>query len=178
MTALTAPARIDGERVYLRLLTEMNASDKYAGWLSDPTVNEYLETRSASIEDLKQYIREKNSSDTAQLFGIFLQKTDEHLGNVKLEPIDLVSKTATMGILIGEKTWWGKGIATEVTNVIVSYAFYTLQLDEVNLGVIANNLAARRVYEKCGFEVVRIDKDGIDHDGKKFDQVWMRKKRN
>lgn len=166
-------SRIDGRRIYLRPLTETDASERYAGWLNDPAVNKYLETRSATAEELKAYIWQKNASQSAMLFGIFVKDTNEHIGNVKLEPIDEVKKTATMGILIGENNWWGKGIATDVTNLIVVYAFDALGLLEVRLGVIASNAAARRVYEKCGFAVERIDQKAIDHEGKKFDQVWM-----
>lgn len=167
---------IDGGRIFLRILKPADATDRYAAWLNDPVVNQYLETRQTTKEELRRYIQDKRKSGAAELFGIFWQKTSRHIGNVKLEPIDFNAGTATMGILIGEKEFWGKGIATEVANLIVAYAFATLGLREVNLGVIAENKAALRVYEKCGFEVYQVDQQVMDHGGKKFDRVWMRKR--
>lgn len=162
------------ERVILRTLDERDASERYTAWLNDPAVNRYLETRHASVEDLRRYIREKRESSEALFLGIFTKDTDEHIGNVKLEPIR--GGAATMGILIGDASWWGKGIATEVTNAVCAYVFGPMGLHEVNLGVIAENSAAIRVYEKCGFTVERIDRQAINHDGKLFDQVWMVKR--
>ncbi len=169
---LTIP--IESERLTLRSLDVSDATERYVSWLKDKTVNQYLETRNATIESLARYIEEKQKSGTALFLGIFVKETGEHIGNVKLEPIE--GGRATMGILIGERFWWGKGIATEVTNAVSDYAFRHLGVTEMNLGVIAENAAAIRVYEKCGFVVDRVEKDALNHSGKKFDQVFMVKK--
>jgi RimJ/RimL family protein N-acetyltransferase len=166
--------RILTERLYLRTLEKSDATQQYAAWLNDSEVNQYLETRQVSVETLRRYIEEKRESPEALFLGIFAKDTDEHIGNVKLEPIR--DGVATMGILIGEKSWWGKGIATEVTNAVCEYAFTSIGLSEVNLGVITENKAAIRVYKKCGFTIQKIDKEAINHDGKLFDQVWMVKR--
>ena len=72
------------------------------------------------------------------------------------------------------KDFWGKGIATEVTNLITQFAFSELGLCEVRLGVLAENLPAQRVYEKCGFTVFKIDKGALVHGNTAHDQIWMR----
>ncbi len=223
---------IDGDRVYLRIMESSDASAEYAGWLNDPVVNQYLETRVATVPDLELYVREKLESGWALFFGIFFkentntpplfrQRTDppwadraegssprrspqaktgvgsqrgregkpdsapqsgatpgKHIGTVKLEPIDVDKGTAMFGLLIGDRDYWGKGIATEVTNLIVDFAFNTLGLREVTLGVLADNKAAIRVYEKCGFVLDRVEPKAIDHGGVLYDQVWMKKVKN
>ena len=65
-----------------------------------------------------------------------------------------------------------------MTNLIVDFAFSTLGLAEVNLGVLSENKAAIRVYEKCGFVVDRIDSKSMNHGGVLYDQVYMRKIRS
>lgn len=166
---------LTGDLVRLRPLTETDATEDYAAWLNDPVVNQYLETRSVTIDELKTYIREKTESPTAMLFGIVWKENGKHIGNVKLEPIDREKGEATMGILIGDKNYWGKGAATEATNVLCAYAFDVLKLKAISLGVIAENLAAIRVYEKCGFTQWAVEAKAMDHDGKLFDRVVMRK---
>lgn len=37
--------RIYGERIYLRVLQEEDASEEYCSWLNDPIVNKFLETK-------------------------------------------------------------------------------------------------------------------------------------
>ncbi len=167
--------QIAGQKIYLRSLEKVDASEKYAAWLNDPVVNQYLETRTATVVDLEKYIAEKSASPQCLFFGIFTNDTSEHIGNVKLEPIDLVTKIATMGILIGEINFWGKGIATEVTNLITDFAFSELGLKEIRLGVDAENVSARRVYEKCGFTIFKIDKDAHTRGNIAHDQVWMQR---
>ena len=83
-----------------------------------------------------------------------------------------------MGILIGNKNYWGRGIATEATTLISEYAFDRLKLKEINLGVISENMPAIRVYEKCGFERCGVNKKKVDHNGVLFDQILMRKLNN
>lgn len=163
----------EGTTIYLRELTESDANEAYCNWLNDPIVNKYLETRKATIEDLKQYIRLKKESPNCLFFGIFLKENDKHIGNVKLEPIDFERKTSYFGILIGEKEQWGKGIGTEATRLAVDYAFNVLNLKEVMLGVIAENKAAIRAYEKVGFEIKRVEGKKIKHDATLYDQVIM-----
>ncbi|MBI3336761.1 GNAT family N-acetyltransferase [Candidatus Peregrinibacteria bacterium] len=166
---------LEGAQVELHELCEDDASDDYAGWLNDPVVNQYLETRSVTIQDLKDFIHDKNADEGALLLGIFCKRTKKHIGNVKLEPIERKKKKATIGLLIGDKKYWGKGIGTEVTNVVTQFAFDVLGLEEVNLGVIAENKPAIRVYEKCGFTIDRTNKGAIRHGNTLHDQVIMRR---
>lgn len=162
-----------GTQIYVRILQVTDASERYVGWLNNPKVNQYLETRHATVSDIKTYIAEKIASPDCLFFGIFTQDTHEHIGNVKLEPIDWHTKKATLGILIGETDYWGKGIATEVIALVTDFAFTELGLSEVQLGVITENKAALRVYEKCGYTVFKIDANALVHGSKKYDQVWM-----
>ncbi|OHB19563.1 MAG: hypothetical protein A2854_00780 [Parcubacteria group bacterium RIFCSPHIGHO2_01_FULL_56_18] len=167
---------LNGERVTLRTLHPEDTSEEHASWLNDPIINRYLETRSTTLPELREYIAKKFESADALLLGIFWKETGEHIGNIKLEPIDLKEKTAMLGLLIGAKKYWGQGIGTESTALVTNFAFQNLELGEIRLGVIADNKPAIRVYEKCGFVIDHIEKDGINHDGVLHDKVHMIKK--
>ena len=169
-------ARVEGDRLFLRTLLPEDVSESYAAWLNDPVVNAYLETRSVTDSELREYVQKKNESDSAMLFGIFWKGSWEHIGNVKLEPVDFEKGTAIMGILIGNKRYWGKGIGTEVTNLITNFTFDHLGVHEVHLGVIAEHASAIRVYEKCGYTINSIEKDSINHDGVLYDKICMVKR--
>lgn len=146
--------RIVGKRIFLRELYEIDATDEYCKWLNDPEVNKFLETRSATTADLKTYIKEKNNSPTCLFLGIFDKRSNIHIGNIKLEPIDYVDRIATLGILIGNKDYWGKGIGAESINLLVNWAFNYLHLKEIKLGVLSENAVAIKSYKKCGFIIV------------------------
>lgn len=170
--------KIIGDRIYLRELTLADATPTYCNWLNDPEVNKYLETRQATIDDLQAYIQKQIADPHSFFVGIFDKNNDTHIGNIKLEPIDWSKKRAIFGILIGDKNYWGKGIGTEATKLIVDYAFYTLNLNEIELGVIVDNKKAARVYEKVGFKIVKIKKNAINHDGVLYDDIIMVIKRS
>ena len=133
---------IEGEHVFLRTLLPDDASERYASWLNDPVVNQYLETRSMTIPKLRAYIGEKWESDQALLLGVFWKETGlpagqagAHIGNVKLEPVDLSGRMAMLGLLIGDKEFWGRGVGTEATNLATNFAFKDLGIREMRLGI-------------------------------------------
>ena len=166
---------VEGNKIYLKILEKEDASQEYCNWLNDPIVNKYLETRQATIFDLEKYIEEKLRSNKCLFFGIFWKEYNKHIGNIKLEPIDFAKSCATVGIIIGDRNYWGRGLATEAIRVLVDYMFSELRLKEVNLGVIFENKPAIRVYEKCGFVKYRTDKKALNHNGRLFDCIYMRK---
>lgn len=167
--------RIDGTNIYLKILDKENATEEYCDWLNDPIANKYLETRQATVSDLKKYVTEKFEAGDCLFFGIFWKENNKHIGNIKLEPIDFTDKKATLGILIGDKNFWGKGIGTETVNLIADYAFNDLKLGEVNLGVISENKPAIRLYEKCGFKEYGVKAKSLNHEGVLYDSILMKK---
>lgn len=152
--------KIDGKAICLSPLDESCATKEYCSWLNDPDVNKYLETKQATIAGIKKYIEEKNKNPNCLFLGIFSKKNQKHIGNVKLEPIDFKERKAIFGILIGDKSYWGKGIGTEATVLLVNYAFNNLKLKEIGLGVLLQNKFAIRVYEKVGFKLKKMNKKG------------------
>lgn len=165
-----------GERVYLHKMGESDATTSYASWLNDVEVNKYLATKSATVDELKSYIATKNSQPNTLLFGIFSKEDDGHIGTIKLEPIDTVAKVATIAIMIGDKRYWGKGLAVESMQLLIDYCFSDLGLKEVNLGVLAQNEPAIRAYQKLGFEEAKREIGTVHYPNGIFDQVTMVKK--
>ncbi len=158
---------------YLRELKEEDASQEYCNWLNDPEVNKFLETKKTTIEELKQYIKEKRENPDCLFLGIFLKDTNKHIGNIKLEPVDFENKKATLGILIGDKNYWGRGICTEAVKLLVDYVFENLNLEKVDLGVISENKAAINCYLKAGFKIKKIEQRAIKYDNRFYDKVIM-----
>jgi len=154
-------------------MTEEDATERYASWLNDPDVNTYLATKSTSMLELRAYIKSKNAQADTLLLGIFLHENDTHIGTVKLEPIDTLNKRATIAILIGEKQEWGKGLAGEAMSMLIEYCFSELHLNEVNLGVLAQNEHAIRSYTKLGFKETRREIGAVHYPNGVFDQVIM-----
>lgn len=153
------------DRLLLKKLTTDHLSDIYLSWLNDPAVNKYLETRGGyTIEKLKSFLNDQEKNDIF-FWGIHLKDTLEHIGNIKIDPINISENSGEYGILMGNKKYWGKGYAKEASQIVIKFCFDKVKLNKIKLGVIENNNNALLLYKKLGFDVVEIfDKYGI-YDG-------------
>jgi RimJ/RimL family protein N-acetyltransferase len=162
-----------GPRVMLRVMEKRDATQQYADWLNDPEVNRYLATKGATIGELRAYVEQKHLQPDALFFGIFLRSNGAHIGTVKLEPIELAAKRATIAVMIGDKASWGQGYAREAMQLLIDWCFGALACDEVILGVASKNSAAVRLYEKLGFREISREPNTSRYGPEVQDQVWM-----
>jgi RimJ/RimL family protein N-acetyltransferase len=89
-----------------------------------------------------------------KVFAIVEKDTNKAIGNCGLHLVDEVHRHATFGIFIGEKTYWNQNIGSEATALILDYGFNIMNLNNINLEVVAFNKRAIRSYEKVGFKYV------------------------
>lgn len=74
--------------------------------------------------------------------------------------VDERDRRARYATGIFDSTLWGKGIGTEMTQLVVRFAFETLKLHRVDLRVLSYNHRAIRCYEKCGFIIEGSEREG------------------
>ena len=147
--------RIETPRFFLRPLTPADASDRYLGWLRDPTTQRFIAAAAATAElaALRGYIAEKTGQADTLFLGIFDKSNGQHVGNVKYEPVDVGKGETVMGILIGDPAWRGKGVATEVLKASANWLQQFKGIRCIKLGVDRENEAAITAYRKTGFVV-------------------------
>lgn len=140
-------------------LSPEHATTRYLSWFSDPSTQQFIASQSHSINQLKVYISEKKADKNCLFLGVFHQ--GNHIGNIKYEPIDISKAQATMGILIGEKDWRGKGVAGEVIMASSVYLQEHYGINRILLGVEQHNSAAVKAYNKLGFVKYKETLDGL-----------------
>jgi RimJ/RimL family protein N-acetyltransferase len=107
------------------------------------------------------------------IFAIVESKSDRHIGNVKLGPINWLHRRTLFGIMIGDKDSWAKGVGEEVTRLMVEYAFFRLNLHRVGLVVFEEHQSAVRCYEKVGFKIEGCLRENMFQDGRYKNHVSM-----
>jgi len=144
---------VRGTRLYLREVRQSDVTERYYRWLQDPEVNRYLETRFVlwSLEKIAEYVSRMDGKQDEVFFAICTLEDDEHIGNIKVGPINRMHQHADVSLLIGEKQYWGKGYATEAIALATRYAFETLNLNKLKAGCYAENEGSARAFEKCGY---------------------------
>lgn len=146
---------INTDRFILREITEEDASETYLSWLRDPLSVKYIAAAGTQYElsNLRQYIRARARRNDVLFLGIFDAKTGRHVGNIKYEPVNDEMGYAIMGILIGEITYRGIGVAKEVITASSRWLSDNRNIKEILLGVHTENATAIKVYENMGFKV-------------------------
>jgi [ribosomal protein S5]-alanine N-acetyltransferase len=157
--------------VKLRELNTTDASSIYVGWLNDPDVNKYLEPSDNphTLDTITNYIKVNKRSKHNYLYGIFVE--DIHVGNIKIGDVNKNHDTAEIGYLIGNKDYWGKGIASEAIRQIIKLSIHKYGLAKISAGVYEGNIASERVLRKCGFSQEGRRKSHVQIDGKRRDYI-------
>ena len=176
---MQAESKIENEHIYLRSLQSADASSEYLSWLSDNTINAFLEIRfnvPDSLDELEEFIMRSEESLDSLLLGIFLKEDDRHIGNIKLGSINSHHKTADVGFLIGDKEQWGNGYASQSITLISRYGFRQLGLEKITAGAYAANRGSQKALLKAGFKkegrlISQFNKDGIRQDGYVFGKI-------
>lgn len=144
--------------LFLRPLRLTDVSDQYVLWFQNEDTKRFITTAELSNtkEKLISYVSDKISQPDVLFLGIFDKETGQHIGNIKFEPINWEKRFTIMGILIGEKSYRGKGISSEVLQATARY-LKKIGMEKMVLGVEIDNIAAIKSYEKTGF----VKTDGI-----------------
>ena len=146
---------IVSNNLILKNLEMIDCNENYLNWLNDEEVNKFLETRwyPQSIKSIQSFVDEINKSEHSYLFGIFYKEDNNsliHIGNVKIGPIHKFYSYADISYFIGDKNYWGKGLATEAIKSVLKFGFEVLNLNRIQAGVFSSNIASIKALEKAG----------------------------
>lgn len=145
---------IETQRLILKPLSLSHLSNDYVTWMNDPEVNKYLESGGDyTLQKLNDFLEEVEQKEIL-FWAIHIKEQNRHIGNIKIDPINNRHLFAEYGIMMGDKTEWGKGYAFEASRAVIDYCFSeNLNLRKINLGVQFKNQSAIKLYQKIGFEV-------------------------
>lgn len=144
---------IKGKRIYLREVRISDVNENYYRWLNDPEITRYLEIRymPRSLENIRRFVEGMDGKPDELFLAICLVENDRHIGNIKLGPINWIHRFADISLLIGERSCWGKGLATEAIGILAGFAFNVLNLNKLRAGCYSANIASAKAFIKTGF---------------------------
>jgi RimJ/RimL family protein N-acetyltransferase len=136
--------------------------------MNDPEVRHYSRNEwPLSIEDIKKWF-EPSSTEGVKDFVVLIiyHKEDKRpIGNVGLNNINWLSRNANVFWSIGEKEYWGRGIATEASKLLTNYGFNELNLHKISARIFTPNKRSLKLAEKIGFKKEAILKEDLYVDG-------------
>ena len=156
---------IKGEKVILREKRIEDASNDYA-WRTDEELARLDATRplSMSYDDFLRYTREELAAPSPMSRRFAIDTHDgRHIGNCMCYDIDLRQGQVEVGVMIGDRGYWGKGYGPDSVACLVDHMFTTMHMSRVYLHTLAWNHRARGAFAKAGFsEVKRVHRNGYD----------------
>ena len=142
--------KIIGKTYYLRPLIIDDISEKYIGWLNNIEVNSFLEVRNVTqtYHSVKTYVKSFYDASNKYLWGIYT-RNNKHIGTVNIV-ID-EGQTAEIGLMVGDRKYWGKGASDESIGLVLDFAFDTMNLQKASGGCYATNIGMVFTFKKLGF---------------------------
>ncbi|MFD9945154.1 GNAT family N-acetyltransferase [Nonomuraea sp. NPDC059023] len=164
---------LTGDRVRMRAIEPSDAVFLLR-WHTDPEVMRWLEDPyPPSLAALTRQLEERKPDSYESLTLMIDDLDGRTIGICALRGAEPETGNATLDIYLGEKDTWGQGYATDAMRVICRYGFQKMRLHRIGLTVVAENAAARRVYEKVGFVEEGCQRESFRRDGQWHDQIVM-----
>jgi RimJ/RimL family protein N-acetyltransferase len=145
-----------GRKVVLREFVHEHLNDsRYFEWLRDPEVvlpiyrMEYL--LPISFDAVRSYVESLWNSGRDGFFAIHEKDSGKFVGTQRIGHIDWRSGVADIGVLVGDRSCWGRGYATDAVRIACRYAFGPLSLRRLTGGTPATNEAMCRCFSRLGF---------------------------
>jgi RimJ/RimL family protein N-acetyltransferase len=142
-------------------------------------INNFATTRMITLQARPMTLEEEtawfdkatNSGD--YVFTIYERSSGRPIGNCDLFGVDFRNRRGEVGIMIGEPDARGRGYGTEAMRLLLDFAFTVLGLHSAMLRCHEFNHAARRCYEKVGFQESGRWRQSLWWGDRYWDQVYM-----
>ena len=165
--------KLTGDNIYLSPIS-LDDVEEYAEMVNDIKVSVglgYLSyTNIIDFESEKEFLI---SVKKEKMFAVRLLENDDLLGNIGFNSVDLLNRTAVIGIMLGNPNYQRKGYGIEAVKLILDYGFSFLNLRNISLSVFEYNGAAYNLYKKAGFKEVGRLRKAVEIMGKTYDVIIM-----
>jgi [ribosomal protein S5]-alanine N-acetyltransferase len=149
---------LTGAKVELREFTRDHLRDPaYLGWLREPavmgTVNRVEYLLPLEFGDVAAYVRKAIANPAENFFAIHLRRGGRFVGTLRLFAIDWRARQAEIGIMIGDRRVWGRGLGTDAVRVAATYAIDVLGLERLHAGTPEPNKGMTKAFLNVGFRI-------------------------
>ena len=169
---------IPGERVRLRPIDRADLP-RFVQWFGDPEVRaNLLLYKPIGLAEEERWFENNAAAGDTQAWAIDVRSETEeeawvHIGSCGYHNIDWRNRCGEIGIVVGDRGYWGRGYGTDATRALVGWGFDTLGLHRIYLKVYADNARAIRCYEKAGFVLEGRLREDSFHRGAYRDSLVM-----
>jgi len=154
-----------------RILREKDIRKEYIEWFADEDVIRFSDNqyRKFTLHNVKDYVKNCLSDSNIDLLGIFDNK--KHIGNILIRGLDSVHKRAEISYVVGNKSYWGRGVGSFAVNEIIYKAKNDYKLNKLFAGIAEGNIGSIKVLEKNGFSLEGTRINHLYYGGKYYNKI-------
>ena len=178
------------DRFYVRPFQKEDMTEQYRQWFHDPDVTKQNSHGlfPYTKEQMAKFLAQLESSDN--LVWAVMAKPEEkgrrfakyekhglyyldglHIGNITLQQINWIYRSAEFACVFGEKNYWGKGYGTEAAKMIFNHGFKRLNLHRIWTGTASTNIGMQKIAGKLGMKKEGVFKEAMFLNGEWIDIV-------
>jgi [ribosomal protein S5]-alanine N-acetyltransferase len=162
-----------GRRLRLRPMRPADITPLHVSWLNDPEVVRYSNQRFVrhTRYTSRSYLGRFEGSGDLYL-SVRLLETDRPIGTLTAYR-NLHHGTADIGILMGDRATWGKGLGLEAFQLLADWLALQPGMRKLTCGTLSVNHGMLKIAERAGFhrEAVRVAQELVD--GQPADIVYF-----
>lgn len=136
---------------YISYLIDQKLTNYYK-WFGDEEVTKFNSHGlfPTTQKELDTFFEKCENDKSLLSFMILEKETEKHIGMCSLQRIDLINRSAEFAIIIGEKDYWGKGIATEAVHKLFEHGFNRMGINRIWSGTSILNKGMIKSFNKLG----------------------------
>ena len=105
--------------------------------------------------------------------AVCIKDSNTYIGNVYATDIDMINRSCTTGVLVGEHEYWGKGYASEAMKLLLDYVFNERNLNRAQALVLDSNAASLKMHQKVGYKIEGTLRQSVYKNGKYQDMIVL-----
>ena len=146
---------LEGENIKLRAL-EPEDLDLFYQWENDSTIWKISQTYTPFSKHILSRYLENAHQDifTAKQLRLMIEKDGVSIGTIELFDFEPIHMRAGLGIWIVQESDRRKGYAKEALRLMIEYAFFKLQLNQLYCNISASNQPSINLFSSLDFMLI------------------------
>ncbi len=151
---------LETERLKLRRFEIGDAEEVYSGYINQPEFLYYANKKEQSFDEVKSYIEHIiQKYEEKNYFSWLITKKDD---NKIIGAINLKKDNKEDSVLFSyaiDNRFTGRGYMTEALSIVRDFAIKKLKVKKFIGGCVIENVASKKVMEKCGLKYEKMLKN-------------------
>ena len=159
--------KIENQLLALRNFKLINITKEYLSWINNKSLFKYSRHKKIIYNNKKALDYYNYNKNKKNLFlSIFHKKNKKNIGTLTL--VFKKNKICNIGILIGNKNYQNKGLASKVINLLIKNSYFSEKVKFFEIGTNNQHKSMIRIARNCKFK--------FNYKNNKY--IYFRKKNN